>query len=309
MKKLIYFLLLFILAKGAMGQQDPIFTQYMYNMLAINPAYTGTSEALSFDLVDRFQWVGMKDGPNTLAFMASTNMPNPHLGVGLFAFRDALGPTVETGMMGSFSYRILFQNSKLSFGVQFGFDYMDIDWSALNPEDPEDPLLSNQVKNRAVPDAGVGIYYYSKRYYVGISSTHLLENKILVAENTTDDKTSFSKLLRHFYAIGGVVIPVSDNLVLKPTFLVKYVANAPVQADIDLNLLIHDILWIGVGYRTENCLNIMAEINIMKNLHIGYSYDAWFNPLVSYNKGSHEIRIGYDLDVFKTDRMATPRYF
>jgi type IX secretion system PorP/SprF family membrane protein len=261
------------------------------------------------NLMDRFQWVGMKNGPNTLAFTASTNLPNPHLGVGLFAFRDALGPTVETGVMGSFAYRILFPKGKLSFGVQFGFDYLDIEWSKLDPEQQSDPLLTNQVKNRAVPDAGVGIYYYSDRWYVGISSTHLMQNKIAVSQNVPDNSTSFSKLMRHFYMIGGVVFPVSDEITLRPTALIKYVSNAPVQADVNFSMLIHDIIWVGVGYRTENCLTVMTEVNITKSLHIGYSYDAWFNPLVSYNKGSHEVRIGYDFDVFRTGRMTTPRYF
>lgn len=309
MKKLIYIALLVIASTGSYAQQDPILTQYIFNSLAINPAYAGTSEALSLNLTERVQWVGINNGPNTLYFTGSTNLPNPHLGVGLFAFRDALGPTVETGLMGSFAYRILFPKGKLSFGIQFGFDYLDVDWNALNPEDPGDPLVTGQVKNRAVPDAGVGIYYYTPRFYVGISSAHLMQNKIVVAENTTDDKTSFTKLLRHFYAIGGVGIPISDNLILRPSTVLKYVANSPVQADLNLSLLIREVFWIGLGYRTENCMNLMAEVIIAKNLHIGYSYDAWFNPLNAYNKGSHEIRLGYDIDVFKKERMSSPRLF
>lgn len=309
MKKLIYIVILVIASSGSYAQQDPIFTQYMFNALAINPAYAGASEALSLDLIERVQWLGMKSGPNTTAFTASTNLPNPHLGIGLFAFRDALGPTVETGIMGSFAYKILFPTGKLSFGVQFGFDYLNVDWTVLNPGDQSDPLITNQVKNKAVPDAGVGIYYSTNRFYVGISSTHLMQNKIVALKNPVDEKTSFTKLLRHFYAIGGVAIPLSENLILKPTAMVKYVANSPMQADFDVNLLIHEVLWIGVGYRTENCLSLMAEVNITKGLHIGYSYDAWFNPLKSYNKGSHEIRVGYDLDVFKTGRMVSPRLF
>ena len=309
MKKSAIICMLVLNCSLAFSQQDPIFTQYMFNKLAINPAYAGSSEALSFDLIDRFQWVGVDDGPNTLSFTAQTNMPNPHLGAGLYVYRDALGPSIETGLMGSFAYRILFPKATLSMGAQFGFDYMNIDWGALNPEDPNDPLLQDQVKNRAVPDAGVGFYFYAKRYYVGISSTHLLQNKIVVSENVDDGTTSFSKLLRHFYAMGGGVVPISDNLDFRPAVMIKYVQNAPVQADLSLALLIHKVFWIGVSYRTENCLTMMAEVNIMKNLHIGYSYDAWFNQLAGFNKGSHEIRIGYDIDVFRTERLTTPRYF
>ena len=193
--------------------------------------------------------------------------------------------------------------------MQFGFDYLGVDWNKLDPEDPSDPLINNQVKDKAALDAGFGMYYSSSLFFVGVASTHLLENKILVAEDPTNGKTSFSKLLRHFYLNGGFAIPLSDNLLLRPTAMLRYVANSPLQADLDVGLLIHEVLWVGLGYRTENCLNFMVEVNIAKNLHIGYSYDAWFNPLISNNKGSHEIRIGYNLDLFKTGRMTSPRVF
>jgi len=309
MKKSVIICLLVLSCGISHAQQDPIFTQYMFNKLAINPAYAGSAEALSIDLMDRFQWVGMDGGPNTLSFTAQTNLPNPHLGVGLFVFRDALGPSVETGLMGSFAYRVLFPEGTLSMGVQFGFNHMNIDWGSLNPEDPNDPLLQDQVKQRAAPDAGVGIYFYGKKYYAGISSTHLMQNKIVVSQDVDNGTTSFDKLMRHFYAMGGGVISINENLDFRPAVLVKYTANAPVQGDLSLALLINKVFWVGVSYRTENCLSLMAEVNIKKNLHIGYSYDAWFNQLQSYNKGSHEIRIGYDIDIFRTNRQIYPRYF
>lgn len=309
MKKLVLSLLALILLGNANGQQDPIMTQYIFDKLPINPGYAGSYNALSMNLIDRYQWVGIKDGPNTITFTANSNLPNPHLGVGLYAYRDALGPTVETGVMGIFAYKILFSESKLSFGVQFGMNHLNVDWTALDPNDPNDPLLNNQVQNKAVPDAGFGIYYYSRRFYAGISSTHLLQNKMLVASDNYTNTSSFSKLLRHFYAMTGAAIPMGENFDLRPSVLVKYVQNAPLQADIDLSLLFKDLFWIGVGYRTEKCMTFMVDVNIAKNLHLGYSYDAWFNELKAYNSGSHEIRLGYDLDIFNMEKMVTPRYF
>jgi type IX secretion system PorP/SprF family membrane protein len=309
MYKQLIILAIFIISVECKAQQDPILTQYMYHLQTINPGYVGSSECLSLNLTDRMQWVGMKNGPNTMVFSAGVNLPNPHIGIGLSASRDALGPSVETGMMGSFAYRILFEKSKLSFGVQFGFDYLYVDWAALIPDNPDDPLITNQVKNRAVPDAGVGIYYYSDKYYFGISSTHLLEEQFMIATDNQTSSTSFSKLLRHFYGMAGYVIPVSDEITLKPSVLLRYVANSPLQADINFNMLIHSIIWIGVGYRTESSITLMTEVNIAKGLRVGYSYDMWFNPLQSNSKGSHEIRLGYDLDLFNTGRMSSPRYF
>ena len=310
MKKIITIIALLTVSMGSYAQQDPIFTQYMFNMQAINPAYVGTPECLSLNLVDRLQWLGMKNGPNTMMFTAGSNLPNPHLGVGLMAYRDALGPSVETGMMGSFAYRVLFPKSSLSFGLQFGFDYTKIDWNALIAADPGDPTLTNQVNSPVVPDAGFGIYYHATNYYFGVSSTHLLQNKFLVSTTTSpNEQTSFSRILRHFYAMGGAAFPLSDELVIRPTAMIKYVANSPIQADVDVSLLIHNIIWVGVGYRSEEAITFMTEVNVMKNLHIGYSYDAWFNPLQAYGKGAHEIRLGYDIDAFGAGRMVTPRYF
>jgi type IX secretion system PorP/SprF family membrane protein len=309
MKKLTILLLLLSLFGSSYGQQDPILTQYLFDKLPINPGYAGSYNALSLNLIDRYQWVGIKDAPNTITFSANSYLPNPHLGVGLYAYRDAIGPTVETGAMGTFAYKILFGESKLSFGVSFGFTYLDVDWAALDPNDPNDPLLTNQVKKKAAPDADFGVYYYGKRFYVGLSSKHLIQSKLDVSADNYDNTSSYSKILRHFYAVGGVAIPLGENLDLRPAATIKYVENAPVQADIDVSLLIRNLIWIGVGYRTEQCMTFIVDVNVAKNLHIGYSYDAWFNELKSYNSGSHEIRIGYDLDIFGLEKMVTPRYF
>jgi type IX secretion system PorP/SprF family membrane protein len=309
MKKLALTSLLLFIMGFSFGQQDPIMTQYLFDKLPMNPGNAGSVDALSVNLIDRYQWVGIKDGPNTITLTANSYLPNPHLGVGLFVYRDALGPSVETGVMGSFAYKILFPKGKLSFGVQFGFNYLNIDWSALNPNDPGDPVINNQVKRKAVPDAGVGIYYYSRRFYAGISSTHLLQNEMVVSKDNQNNSTSFSKLLRHFYGISGVAIPLSETIDLRPSILVKYVQNAPVQADVNVSMLFNGIFWVGVGYRTEKCMTFLVDVNIAKNLHIGYSYDAWFNELKSYNMGSHEIRLGYDFDIFGLEKMVTPRYF
>jgi type IX secretion system PorP/SprF family membrane protein len=309
MKKTAIILMLIVAASSGFAQQDPILTQYMFNKLAINPAYAGSTEALSFDIIDRFQWVGIKDAPNTISFTGNSSLPNKHLGVGLYTYRDAVGPTIETGLMGSFAYRILFPKGTMSFGAQFGFTYLFVDWEKLNPENPDDPLLNGQVSNHAAPDAGVGLYWYSKNYYVGVSSTHLLQNKILQSNVPDNEANSFSKLMRHFYGMAGVVIPVTEYLDLRPSLLVKYVQNAPVQADLGVALLIRKVLWIGASYRTENCLSLTAEVNVVRNIHIGYAYDAWFNQLSGYNKGSHEIRLGIDLDILHNGRFNGPRYF
>jgi type IX secretion system PorP/SprF family membrane protein len=308
MKKIIILYLLFM-ASLSYAQQDPLFTQYIYNKLEFNPGYAGSGGRFSMDLLSRFQWTGIQGAPRTISFTAHTPLLNQHIGLGFYTYRDELGPSVDYGAMAAFSYRIIFPTTKLCFGIQAGFKYMDIDWGLLNPKDPGDLLLSNQVTNRAVPDLDFGIYYYGRYFYVGLSAKHLLQNQIIVSSTAPDDKTSFTKLLCNFYGMAGGAVPFSDNLVFMPSVLVKYVQNAPLQADFNTCFLIYNTLTLGVSYRTANALGLLIEVNIAKGLSIGYSYDIWFNTLKNYNTGSHEIRIGYDFDFFNKNRMLTPRYF
>ena len=290
------------------AQQDALFTQYMYTKLEFNPAYAGSHDALSLDLLGRFQWVGIQGAPKTLCLTAHTPLPNQHLGLGMYVYMDQLGPTIDYNVMGTFAYRILFPKSKLSFGVSAGIKYYNIDWSALNPKDAGDPALSDQVRNKVVPDADFGIYYYSKNYYAGASVKHLLQNQMVVSSSPPDGQNNYTRLLRTYYFIGGGIISLTGNVQIMPSLLVKYVKNSPVQADFSARIRFLDIITLGASYRTDDALCLMMELLVYKGLSLGYSYDIWFNVLQGTSRGSHEIRIGYDIGLFKT-RMLSPRYF
>ncbi|MEI7664363.1 MAG: type IX secretion system membrane protein PorP/SprF [Bacteroidota bacterium] len=308
MKK--FLCILFLLATvHAYAQQDPLFTQYAYNKLAINPAYAGSNERFALDLISRFQWVGIKGAPRTYGINAHTPLHNNHIGLGLYSYRDELGPSVDYGAMAAFAYRILFPATTLCFGVQFGFKYMDINWNLLNPKDGGDVLLNGQVTNKMVPDADFGTYYYGKRFYAGFSVKHLFENQIVVSAAAPDSRTNFTKLRRNYYLMGGGAIPIADNIDFIPSFLVKYVANTPLQADLNASFLVRNIFSLGAAYRTEQALGLIIGLSLGNGFSFGYSYDIWFNSLKSYNRGSHEIRLGYEFDLFHKDRMLTPRYF
>lgn len=309
MKKILSFALV-LLSLIAVAQQDPLYTHYMYNKMAINPAYAGSHEMLSVELLTRFQWVGINGGPRTTSLTAHTSLRNPHIGLGLYSYFDKLGPTVDYGLMGNFTYRVIFDHSKLCFGVNVGFKYYNINWSLLEAKDQGDIELINQVQNKAVPDVDFGIYYYSRNFYAGLSAKHLLQNQMSVSSSPVpDSKSSFSRLKRHFYGITGGAIPVSENFVIMPSLLLKYVEGAPFQADINASFLIREVLTLGVSFRTNAAVAFLAEVNITRNLSVGYSYDMWFNALQGYNSGSHEVRIGYSIDLFDKTRMLTPRYF
>jgi len=304
MKKLTGLFLLFF-SLSAFAQQDPLFSQYMFNKLLLNPAYTGSREVLTVDLLDRYQWVGIDGAPRTFTVGAHMATRNKKVGLGVYAYRDAIGPMVNQGLMASYAYRLLMPGGSLSFGLQAGFKYFDFDWTQMNVEDP-DYVFNPQDVQRFTPDANFGIYYQSRRYFAGLSSKQLFQNEY--GKSYSGDKTTYTKLLRHFYAMGGAAFPIDDKIVFRPSMLVKFVKNAPIQLDVNASILFDNIFWVGASYRTEQAVVLLTEFRISKSVRVGYSYDIYFGPLLPYNKGSHEIRLGFDLD-FMNERTLTPRFF
>jgi type IX secretion system PorP/SprF family membrane protein len=302
-------LLLLLVTAAAYAQQDALFTQYMFNKLEFNPAYAGSRDAFSADLISRFQWIGIEGAPRTISVTAHSSLRNPHIGLGLYAYRDEIGPTVDFNLMGCFAWRIVFPNSKLSFGLAGGIKYYNIEWDKLNSKQQGDLELINQTTNRVVPDADFGIYYYGKRFYAGLSSKHLLQNELTVSSTPQTEGSGYTKLLRNFYGIGGVTFNLSENVVFMPSTLIKYVQNAPLQADINASFFLFNRFMIGASYRTVNAIGVLVGIDVGKGFSVGYSFDWWWNSLNVYNQGSHEIRLGYELDLFNRNRLLTPRYF
>lgn len=285
-----------------------MFSQYMFNKLAVNPGYAGSRELLSADMIYRYQWVNIEGAPKTVSFALHSPLNNPHLALGFNLSNDKIGPLSNTSAMATFAYRIIFPKSKLSFGLQAGVKSSDVLWSKFNVKDAGESFLemSNQVENKVIPDANFGVYYYSDKFYAGVSARQLLQNQTLLSSDNLGN-TQFSKLATHFYAMTGAAFPLNDNVVFRPSLLAKFVNNAPPQLDLNASFLFANTLWVGASYRTEKAIALITEVNIAQNLRIGYSYDIWMNELQSYNKGSHEIRISFDFNVGK--RILTPRYF
>ena len=307
MKRTVFTLLITMLGLGAFAQQDALFSQYMFNKLIINPAYAGSRDGLSMTLVGRRQWVGIDDAPQTLSFSIQSPLRNEHIGLGFYCYTDVLGPFQSSGAIGTFAYRLRLGRGHLSFGLQGGIKYNTFDINKITVPDQGDALLTDGYSKKVIPDANFGIYYNTNRFYVGLSSKHLFEAEYGYIENSLDESV-YGTLMRHFYAMAGVAIPLSDHLVLRPSTLLKYTQNAPLQADINASLLINNVLWLGVSYRTSRAVVFLAELVIAEKLRVGYSYDLYLNEIQHYNSGSHEIMLEYNIPVIK-NRMLTPRYF
>ena len=301
----IFLIALLLVSATALAQQDALFNQYMFNKLVINPAYAGSRKVMTFDLVDRYQWAGIAGAPRTITISGHTPLRNPHVGLGFYVYSDVVGPTTSQGFMGTYAYRIRLEKGILSFGLQLGLNHTDINWDKIFVEVP-DIRLQGQGKTKFIPDASFGLYYLTSRFYGGLSSTQLLQNEY--GTIIKDGVSTYSKLARHFYAMTGFALPVSDQVVFRPSALLKYVMGAPAQIDLNASFLFNDVFWIGAGYRSKETVIFLTEFNIGQNMRIGYSYDIGLNNLTRNNMGSHEIHIGYDINLLK-GRMFVPRYF
>lgn len=313
MKKIALVFSLTLMVYCSFAQRDALYSQFMFNRLIINPAYSGSRDALTLTLLNRYQWIGFDGGPKTFTFSAHTPLRNEKVALGMYVYSDKSGPFNDIGFMGNYAYRVRIYNGTLSLGLQAGFNQVSVDWDALNAKDIADPTLVKRPETRLKPDANFGVYYYTKSYYLGISSKQLFETQYGKVVN--GEQSTYGRLARHFYGMAGFAIPFSPSVVFRPGLMFKYTSNAPLNYDVNASFLFGDFIWLGASYRTnynavtnKNALVFMVEMNLTKNWRLGYSYDAYLSDIRLYNDGSHELMISYEANIFKP-RVLTPRYF
>ena len=291
------------------GQQQAMFTQYMFNGLAINPAYAGSHQTLEFTALAREQWTGLEGAPSTQTFTAHSPLNNRSIGLGLSVIHDKIGITSQFGVYGAYSYRIQFHNKGvLSMGLQAGFTQYQEDLTQLQGSirNPNDPNFSQDEVGKFMPNFGAGLYYYTKRYYLGISSPHLVQNKLDDLEVASDSE---AKQKRHYFLTTGYVFDLSRSIKFKPNLLLKVVEGAPMSADINLNFLFQEMLWAGISYRSFDSFDAIIQLDVTEQFSIGYAYDfATTTDLKRLHTGSHELMLNYRLKPPRR-RMLTPRYF
>ena len=288
------------------AQQDPQYTNYMYNTVNINPAYAGSRGSLSIFGLHRTQWVGLEGAPTTNSFSVNTPIQDSKLGVGLSFVNDKLGVINENTISLDVSYTIDLnqRNSKLSFGVKGSLNMLNVAYSRLNKFNPNDPMILHDIADEASPNIGAGIYWHNEKSYVGLSVPNFLENKRF--ENGT--LYSAMNQRQHFYLMGGHVFEINPTLKFKPAFLLKAVSGAPLQADVTANFLIHDKLTLGAAYRWDAAWSALAGFQVTDGLMLGYSYDSETTKLGRYNNGSHELFVRFEL-FNKYRRVNSPRFY
>ena len=334
------------LATAAEAQQDPMFTKYMFNSMAFNPAYAGTTGYLSSTALVRDQWLTWNKGGDSygggapMTYTASLHSPVwKNVGLGGYASQDRIGATKFTSIELSYAYRFRLTDAlQLSLGLQGGVSHLGFDYSGLRIKDPGDINFDQQRGTGLRPNAGAGAYFFSERFYFGASVPRLFSAQMIdfKGENAMSaSEQQIARNYRHMYIASGAAFPIRGrDIVFKPSVLVKGVGwfgdfaassqsvgvvRTPTEVDMDLSLLFHEVFWIGASFRTtvdyvfrkqssHDSADLWAAFYLKNGMRFGVAYDYSLTRLQQFGNGSAEVMIGYDLN-FKADKIVTPRYF
>lgn len=287
------------------AQQHFIMTQYMFNGLALNPAYAGSHESWSATMMSRHQWTGIEGAPTTQSFAIHGPINRvDKASAGLLFVKDKFGAIELNNVYFSYAYRISFDRGKkhLALGLQGGFSTFNVDLSKSHLIDPDDPVFSNRDMDTFLPNFGVGIYYHGKHMYAGISLPYFNKNRL------NQVNSDLNKQIRHYYLTFGSIHTLNHNVKFKPSILIRYVNQVPVDFDLNTSLVFNDVIWVGVTYRLNDSFDFIFEIQFTDNLRFGYSYDLTTSELSAVSSGSHELVLNYRFKR-KHHRVYHPRHF
>ncbi|WP_432671668.1 PorP/SprF family type IX secretion system membrane protein [Flavobacterium sp. SM2513] len=301
------FLYIFLLVSPVLlAQQDSEYTQYMYNTVAVNPAYAGSRGVTSLFLLHRNQWVGIDGAPVTNVFSVNKPVSNTKLGYGISLVNDRIGVSDNNTFSADVSYYIpTSTTAKLSFGLKTSLNWLSVDYSRLTIRDPNDVVLSeqNEIDKQFSPNVGVGIYWHSDKNYLGISVPNFLETK-----RYDDNISSTARDKMHIYLIAGKVFDLNTDWQFKPALMTKLVQGAPLQMDFSANFLFNQKFTAGIAYRLNAAVTGLVGFQVSDAWQIGYAYDADTTHLYNYNSGSHEIFLRFEL-FSKYNKIISPRFF
>ena len=302
MKRILFIIFAVLFIYESYGQQDPQYTQYMYNMNVVNPAYAGSRETLSIGILGRTQWTGFVGAPKTLTLSVHAPL-NEKVGLGLSFISDENGPVKEQNIYADFSYTLqTSEKGKFAFGLKGGVTLTNADL-LLRTVDP-DPSFSNNVNNTN-PNFGAGAFYYTDKFYLGLSVPNFIETNTAEFENNNISKVSESS---HYFLTSGYVFDLNKRVKFKPSTLVKVVSGAPVSLDLSANFLFNERFELGTSYRLEDSISALATFEISRGFRIGYAYDYTLSNLGDFNNGSHEAFLLWDILSTEKD-IKSPRFF
>jgi type IX secretion system PorP/SprF family membrane protein len=308
--KYLYIVLIITYASYIHAQQDPNYTQYMYNMNVMNPAYAGSKENMAGSFMYRQQWVGLEGAPKTATFSLHSPI-GKNVGLGISAISDKIGPVEENNVYADFSYTLnLGGSNRLALGLKAGATFHKIglfsDIGNGYIQQPGDLAFSENT-NSAKLNIGTGLFYYTEKYYLAFSIPNMLNSKHLdVTQN--GQLYQFGSDVQHYFITGGYVFNLSDNTKFKPSFMMKSAFNVPTSMDLSTNFLLYNKFEAGASYRLNDSFGAMVNFAISPTIRIGYAYDYIISDLKVTTVASHEIMVLFDIN-FPKKVSISPRFF
>ena len=289
------------------GQQDPMYTQYIFNLQTINPAYAGSWQDIGVTALSRDQWLGIQGHPTTQTFSFQTPLRSENVGIGLNIVNDNVGLEKTLSVNFDYSYQILLSElTTLRFGLKGGFlNYSNNLLSYNQGDNQSDPSYQVNIKNKFMPNFGFGLYLSSKKYYLSLSLPEIVQGSYQQGQASS---ANTSTQVRHLFFAGGMVFELSDNVKFKPSFIAQAVAGAPFLYDLSANFLFAEKFWIGGMYRSGDAVSVIAQWIINRKLRFGYAYDFTTTDLQKFSNGVHEVMISYEFSWAKR-KYVSPRYF
>jgi type IX secretion system PorP/SprF family membrane protein len=291
MKKLLNFLIISGFAAVAFGQSDVLYTHFMFNKLAYNPAYAGSKGAFDLSGIYRKQWVDLDGAPRTMNFNVHTPFAGGRNALGLSVTADEVGDVNTTGIDLYYAYHLKFSNNaRLSLGLGGRLEQTNFDWTDARPLDLIDNVIPNVDETSYSPNFGAGAYYYAEKWFVGLSVPRLLKNTLYLNENKNGISQSG---VRTYYLMGGAVTRIGRDIQLLPSLLLSYNPNAPVDVDLNANVRFFNAVWIGGSYRLGDSFDGLLGYEFKNGLRIGIAADYTLSALDKYTHGSFEAMLGY----------------
>lgn len=287
---------------SAKAQQKVQFTQYMFNTVVINPAYAGAEEALSLTFIQRNQWSGIENAPTTQTFSAHTLFKKKHFGLGLTFINDKIGVHKNVSALTNYAYHLKTgAKSYLSMGLQAGVHTAKSDYASLLGTSANDPRIYNSAVSQTFFDFGMGVYFRSPRFQVGLSAPELLPEKI-----TVNDSLAVHLNKTNFFLFSKYRILLNEMFDAEPALLIKYLHGVPVSFDINANFIYRKVLMMGLSYRKSESVDFLLRAQITPQLQVGYAYDHPIGVISRISNGSHELMVHY-LFRYTQSKVASPR--
>ncbi len=298
-------IILYIVIRSATptaGQEYQYYSQYMFNGLAINPAYAGSQDLLTLTGNIREQWVGIKGAPSTQTISVHSPILHDQFGLGLILINDRVGVTSTQDLSLNYSYKLMLPKYSIAFGLKLGFNSLIFRFDQLAFIEEQDANFQNN--NRVfLPLFGIGAYLKSTAYYVGLSVPHLYT---FVHKNYENSNINLNKLI---LLTGGYIFTLNDDLKIKPSFLAKADFGSVFEMDLNANIYYKDDYCFGISYKSLNSLAFIFEIGLNKSYYLGYSYDLVTTRLLKHQAGTHEISLNIYLNGKNKTKIINPRYF